>query len=41
MRNIDWEKPIIGKVTATDIAEATIGVLSATIAMTVLSLLFG
>ena len=40
MRSFDWDKPIMGRVTAADFAEAIAGVGAAVIALTVL-LLFG
>ena len=39
MRSFDWDKPILGKLTATDFAEATVGVISAVITFTLLLLL--
>ena len=40
MRSFDWDKPVLGKLTATDFAEATVAVISAAIMFTLL-LLFG
>ena len=40
MRSFDWEKPILGKLTATDFAEATAATISTAIMLTLL-LLFG
>ncbi|MBA7645851.1 hypothetical protein ES703_53610 [subsurface metagenome] len=39
MRSFDWDNPILGKLTATDFAEAIVGVVSAVIALTLLILL--
>lgn len=41
MRSFDWDNPILGKLTATDFAEAAAGVVSAAIALTLLFLLRG
>lgn len=40
MRSFDWDKPVLGKLTATDFAEA-IAALVATSIMLTLLLLFG
>lgn len=40
MRSFDWEKPVLGKLTATDFAGATAALISTTIMFTLL-LLFG
>ena len=40
MRSFDWDKPVLGKLTATDFAEAAVGVGAAVIMFTLL-LLFG
>ena len=40
MRNVDWDKPVLGRLTATDFAEAAVGVAAAVIAFTLL-FLFG
>ena len=40
MRSFEWDKPVLGKLTATDFAEATLGVAAAVIMFTLL-LLFG
>ena len=41
MRISDWDKPILGKLTATDFAEVIAGVGAAVIALTLLSLFGG
>jgi len=41
MRNFDWDKPVLGKLTATDFAEAIAGGAAAVIALTLLSLFGG
>lgn len=41
MRAFDWDKPILGKLTATDFAEASAGVAAAVITFTLLFLFGG
>ncbi len=40
MRSFDWDKPILGKLTATDFAEAVVAVVLTAMILTLL-LLFG
>ena len=41
MRSFDWDKPILGKLTATDFAEAIVAVGGAAIVLLLLSLFGG
>lgn len=38
MRGFDWDKPVLGSLTATDFAEAAAGVVSMVVAFMLLSL---
>ena len=41
MRRFDWDKPVLGKLSATDLAEAIAGVAAAVITFTLLFLFGG
>jgi len=41
MRSFDWDKPILGSLTATDFAEAIVGIVSAALMLTLLCLFGG
>ena len=41
MRSFDWDKPILGKLTATDFVEAVVAVVSTAIMFTLLFLFGG
>ena len=41
MRGFDWDKPILGRLTATDFAEAAVGVAAAAILLPLLLLFAG